>query len=70
MPYLHISEKSSTFAGEKDKNSLRFEIEKSKDCAFIIEYIVVGRRIIREPADRAGEHQRAGAEYRHARDDR
>ena len=56
MPYLHISEKSSTFAGEKDKNSLRFEIEKSKDCAFIIEYIAVGRRAIGEPADRAGEH--------------
>ena len=70
MPYLHISEKSSTFAGEKDKNSLRFEIEKSKDCAFIIEYIAVDRRTIREPADGTGEHQRVGAEYRHAGDDR
>ena len=41
-----------------------------QDCAFIIEYIAVDRRAIREPADRAGEHQCAGAEYRHAGDDR
>ena len=46
------------------------ERERTKDCAYIIEYIAVGERAIGEPADGAGEHKRAGEEHRHAGDDR